>query len=102
MSENPVNEEKRCLKEKRICFGCLHYSDVSRRCRDWKVCETCSMPHPTILHDESKTSPKQSSEDQAEVVQSAEATSSSGFLLEAGSRVPAPVYFEQSTRLLEV
>ena len=25
-----------------------------------------------------------------------------GFLLEAGSRVPAPVYFEQSTRLLIV
>ena len=25
-----------------------------------------------------------------------------GFLLEAGSRVPAPVYFEQSTRLLKV
>ena len=24
-----------------------------------------------------------------------------GFLLEAGSRVPAPVYFEQSTRLLK-
>ena len=26
----------------------------------------------------------------------------SGLLLEAGSRVPAPVYFEQSTRLLKV
>ena len=25
-----------------------------------------------------------------------------GLLLEAGSRVPAPVYFEQSTRLLKV
>ena len=25
-----------------------------------------------------------------------------GFLLEAGSRVPAPVYFEQSARLLKV
>ena len=25
-----------------------------------------------------------------------------GFLLEAGSRVPAPVYFEQSIRLLKV
>ena len=29
-------------------------------------------------------------------------SSYSGFLLEAGSRVPAPVYFEQSTRLLKV
>ena len=28
--------------------------------------------------------------------------SCTGFLLEAGSRVPAPVYFEQSTRLLIV
>ena len=38
----------------------------------------CSMPHPhpTILHDESKISPKHSSEDQARVVQSAEASSS--------------------------
>ena len=27
-------------------------------------------------------------------------TSTTGFLLEAASRVPAPVYFEQSTRLL--
>ena len=29
-------------------------------------------------------------------------TGPAGFLLEAGSRVPAPVYFEQSTRLLKV
>ena len=28
--------------------------------------------------------------------------SRTGFLLEAGSRVPAPVYFEQSTQLLRV
>ena len=34
------------------------------------------MPHPTVLHDESKISSKHSSEDQARVVQSAEATSS--------------------------
>ena len=27
---------------------------------------------------------------------------SAGFLLEAGSRVPAPVYFDQSARLLKV
>ena len=27
---------------------------------------------------------------------------SAGLLLEAGSRVPAPIYFEQSTRLLKV
>ena len=34
------------------------------------------MPHPTVLHDESKISPKHSREDQARVVESAEATSS--------------------------
>ena len=34
------------------------------------------MPHLTVLHDESKISPKHSSENQAIVVQSAKATSS--------------------------
>ena len=71
-----VKERKAFVQEARICFGCLRYGYVSRRCRNRKVCKTCSMPHPTVLHDESKISPKHSREDQARVVQSAEATSS--------------------------
>ena len=49
---------------------------MSRRCQNQKVCKSCSTPHPTVLHDESKISPKHSSEDQARVVQPAKATSS--------------------------
>ena len=49
---------------------------MSRRCQNGKVCKTCSMPHPTVLHDEIRISPKQSSEDQSRVFQAAEATSS--------------------------
>ena len=71
-----VKERKAFVQEARICFGCLRYGHMSRRCRNRKVCKTCSMPHPTVLHDESKISPKHSSEDQARVVQSVEATSS--------------------------
>ena len=71
-----VQERRAFVQEARICFGCLCYGHMSRRCRNRKVCKTCSMPHPTVLHDESKISPKQSSEDQARVVQAAEATSS--------------------------
>ena len=71
-----VKERKAFVQEARICFGCLRYGHVSRRCRNRKVCKTCSMPHPTVLHDENKISSKHSSEDQARVVQSAEATSS--------------------------
>ena len=71
-----VKERRAFIQEARICFGCLCYGHLSRRCRNRKVCKTCSMPHPTVLHDQSKISPKQSSEDQARVVQTAEATSS--------------------------
>ncbi|KAL9978265.1 hypothetical protein ACROYT_G015763 [Oculina patagonica] len=71
-----VQEKRAFVQEARICFGCFCYGHMSRRCRNRKVCKTCSMPHPTVLHDESRISPKQSSEDQARVVQAAEATSS--------------------------
>lgn len=71
-----VKERKAFVQEARICFGCLHHGHILRRCRNRKVCKTCSMPHPTILHDESKISPKHSSADQARAVHSAEATSS--------------------------
>ena len=40
--------------------------------------------------------------DVAKVFNGRESSNATGFLLEAGSRVPAPVYFEQSTRLLKV
>ena len=71
-----VKERKAFVQEARICFGCLRYGHLSRRCRNRKVCKTCSMPHPTVLHDDSKISPKHSRENQARVVESAEATSS--------------------------
>ena len=69
-----VKEKKAFVQEARICFGCLRYGHVSRRCRNRKVCKTYSMPHPTILHDESKIVPKNGSENQARAVQSVEAT----------------------------
>ena len=53
-----VKERKAFVQEARICFGCLRYGHVSRRCRNRKVCKTCRMPHPTILHDERKIAPR--------------------------------------------
>ena len=58
-----VKERKAFVQDARICFGCLCYGYVSRRCRNRKVCKTCSMPHLTVLHDERKISSKHSSEE---------------------------------------
>lgn len=49
-----LKERKAFAQEARICFGCLCHGHMSRKHRNRKVCKTCSMSHPTILHDESK------------------------------------------------
>ena len=100
-----VKERKAFVQEARICFGCLCYGRMSRRCRNRKVCKICSMPHPTVLHDESKITPKHNSEDQAKVVHSAEATSSSTSTCNANGTtdtitnsmiVPARIYHQDN------
>ena len=69
VSRRLSKKERRLFKKQEYVFGCLRYGHVSRRCQNRKVCKTCSMPHPTVLHDESKMKTKHSSEDQARVVQ---------------------------------
>ena len=39
-----VKERKVVVQEARICFGCLRYGHVSRRCRNRKVCKLVVCP----------------------------------------------------------
>ena len=40
-------ERRQFVMEMRLCFGCLHYGHVSRKCRQRKECKVCSRLHPT-------------------------------------------------------
>ena len=42
-------EERLFVQEARLCFGCLCLGHVSKRCRNRKVCKSCSMPHPRLM-----------------------------------------------------
>ena len=74
--ENCSGVKRKTVKEKHL-FKKQEYSySHMSRCWNQKVCKTCSMPHPTVLHDEIKISPKHNSKDQARAVHSTKATSS--------------------------
>lgn len=42
------------LKEKGICFGCLHQGHISKHCKQRLTCRVCSKQHPSVLHIETK------------------------------------------------
>ena len=50
----PVEERKAFVKDKKLCYGCLGFNHVSKRCRTRKKCETCNKLHPTCLHGDKK------------------------------------------------
>ena len=57
-TKKAIEERRLFIQEARLCFGCLCLGHVSKRCRNRKVCKSCSMPHPTVLHDETKSTLK--------------------------------------------
>ena len=79
-AKKTIEERRLFVQEARLCFGCLCLGHVSKRCRNRKVCKSCSMPHPTVLHDETKSTLKvnegSASKQVARVAQPEEATSS--------------------------
>ena len=54
-AKKAIEERRLFVQEARLCFGCLCLGHVSKRCRNRKVCKSCIMPHPTVLHDETKS-----------------------------------------------
>ncbi|TKS65758.1 hypothetical protein D9C73_028515 [Collichthys lucidus] len=45
------NTEKiQYLKTQGMCFGCLRKGHMGKTCQNRMTCETCSLPHPTVLH----------------------------------------------------
>ena len=79
-AKKAIEERRLFVQEARLCFGCLCLGHVSKRCRNRKVCKSCSMPHPTVLHDVTKSTLKvnegSASKEVARVAQLEEATSS--------------------------
>ena len=49
------------LKSKGLCFGCLKYGHLSRRCRARAKCKECNATHPTLLHREREQQDNQDS-----------------------------------------
>ena len=53
-----IHELEACMKfkamnltrEKRLCFACLQYRHVSRKCRQRKKCDICAKLHPPSFH----------------------------------------------------
>ena len=43
-------DKKQFAWEKRLCFACLQYGHVSRKCRQREKCDICAELHPTSFH----------------------------------------------------
>lgn len=43
-------EKVNFLKEKAICFGCLHIGHRSQECARRLTCKTCYQKHPSVMH----------------------------------------------------
>ena len=56
------------LKEKGICFGCLHQGHLSKHCKQKLTCTVCSKQHPSVLHIDTKQRPQQQRSDTSEDV----------------------------------
>ncbi|XP_067939848.1 uncharacterized protein [Watersipora subatra] len=50
-------ERVQFVKDRRLCFSCLHPDHQSKDCKNKSQCQSCKKPHPIILHRE-KTLPK--------------------------------------------
>jgi len=47
-----LEERKKFVREKRLCFGCLKQGHKSSECQRKHRCGTCSRRHPTALHED--------------------------------------------------
>ncbi|XP_067295957.1 uncharacterized protein [Pseudorasbora parva] len=48
----PLEERRKCVQEKRLCYGCLKSGHSAKECRCRLTCSVCKRRHPTSLHDE--------------------------------------------------
>ncbi len=48
----PLEERRKCIQEKRLCYGCLKPGHSAKECRYRLTCNVCKRRHPTSLHDE--------------------------------------------------
>ncbi|KAG7511271.1 hypothetical protein JOB18_045843 [Solea senegalensis] len=46
-----LEERRKYIKEKKLCYGCLKPGHGAKDCRYRLVCEVCKKKHPTCLHD---------------------------------------------------
>ena len=56
LSSQGIDERHRFVKERQLCFGCLRQGHVSKDCRRRAICQKCSKRHPTLLHDDARSS----------------------------------------------
>ena len=50
-----LSERKQLAREKGLCFACLHFGHISRKCRQRKRCDISSRLHPTSLHGDTRS-----------------------------------------------
>ncbi|KAG7453482.1 hypothetical protein JOB18_018614 [Solea senegalensis] len=53
-----LDERRKYVKEKRLCFGCLKPGHNAKDCRHRHSCDSCKGRHPTLLHDDGYTKTK--------------------------------------------
>ena len=60
-----MEQRENFIKEKKLCFGCLHPTSAehsAKTCKRRNTCKKCSKKHPTSLHREQQQSSKDKSE----------------------------------------
>ena len=56
--EKSLEERRRYVKEKKLCYGCLKSGHNVKDCRIRHSCDSCKGRHPTLLHDDNYTKTK--------------------------------------------
>ena len=56
-----VEERRSFLAEKALCFACYGENHQSKRCTKKRTCKKCKKPHPTLLHIDGFSLPKENS-----------------------------------------
>ena len=85
-----INERKKFVTDKGLCYGCLGNGHVSKNCKRRKTCETCKKSHPTSLHSDFKENPnkdKPKSEEQTAAGVSNTVNCSKACFMSDGSQV---------------
>eukprot|EP00057_Strongylocentrotus_purpuratus_P002977 XP_003725633.2 PREDICTED: uncharacterized protein LOC100892397 [Strongylocentrotus purpuratus] len=94
-----LDSRKEFVKEQRLCFGCLKFGHVSKKCKIRSTCSLCKYKHPTVLHDESwrttKAQPKDSKVQ--EEMQSSSHASANRFNIKAKTSSILPVWLSHGT-----